>query len=162
HHSGARFAGRTARALGRRALFDLVGAKAQEAELRAHLAVRGDEGAPALAANHEVRGGEFVDCLAHGALADAVARGELGLARDRLARLPLARLQPAQQQLADLPVQRCERRPGLGRPGRAAVSLRCPGHLVHDVDSTTARPKSPVSYVLYKISLRLDTTAPAS
>jgi hypothetical protein len=80
------------------------------------LGMRRDEGALALAAHHEVLGREFVDRLAHRALAHAEARGKVHLARDGLARLPLARLQALQDQGLDLLVERTEgRRRGLGR-----------------------------------------------
>jgi hypothetical protein len=44
------------------------------------LGMRGDEGALALAAHQQVLGRQFVDRLAHRALADAKARGEVHLA----------------------------------------------------------------------------------
>ena len=87
-----------------------VGHQLQEAVLHVLLGMRGDEGALALAAHHQVFGREFVDRLAHRALAHAEARGQLDLARDRLARLPFAGLQALQDQRLDLLVERAERR----------------------------------------------------
>jgi hypothetical protein len=71
--------------------------------------MRGDEGPLALAAHHEIFGGEFVDRLAHRALAHAIARGQVHLAGDGFAGLPLAGLQALQDQALDLLVQRAER-----------------------------------------------------
>ncbi|MNF17649.1 hypothetical protein D3C80_2212740 [compost metagenome] len=50
-----------------------VGDEAQETELDHILMVRGHESALALPARHQVLGGEFIDGLAHRALADLVA-----------------------------------------------------------------------------------------
>jgi hypothetical protein len=55
----------------------VVGLQPQEAVLRGLLGVRGDEGALALAAHQQVLGGQFVDRLAHRALADLEARRQL-------------------------------------------------------------------------------------
>jgi len=99
----------------------LVGTQPQEAELRARFLVTRDEGAPALAAHEQILGGERVDRLADRALADAVTRGELRLARDDVARPPLAGLQAVHEALADLLIERAE------------------GDRAHDPDETTSR-----------------------
>jgi hypothetical protein len=57
------------------------------------LGVGGDKGALALAAHQQVFGGQFVDGLAHRALADAEARGQVHFAGNGLAGLPFAGLQ---------------------------------------------------------------------
>ena len=75
-----------------------------------------DEGALALAAGEQVIGGKFIDGLAHGALAHLEPRGELELARDRLARLPFAMIKRLDDQILDLAVQ--------GAEGRAARTAR--------------------------------------
>jgi hypothetical protein len=72
--------------------------------------VGGDEGALALPAHEVVLLRQFVDRLAHRALADLEARGQVDLAGDHLAGPPFAGLQPRQQQCLDLLVQRAERR----------------------------------------------------
>jgi len=64
----------------------------------------GDEGALALAAQQDVVGGQFVDGLAHRALADLEPGGQIQLAGDGLARLPFAAIQALQDQALDLPV----------------------------------------------------------
>ena len=92
-----------------------------------------DEGALALAAGEQVIGGEFVDRLAHGALADLKPRGELELARDRLARLPFATIKRLNDQILDLAIQRAERRAARTARGRdiaAAGKIRHGGTLL--------------------------------
>jgi len=88
----------------------VVGRQAQEPELGTLLRMGGDEGALALAAHQQVGSGQFVDRLAHGALADLETGRQLDLAGDRLARFPLARVQPASDQVGDLAVQRRKQR----------------------------------------------------
>ena len=100
----------------------VVGRQAQEAEARRLLGMGGDEGALALPAHEQVLVGERVDGLAHRALADAEARGELELARDHLARAPFAVLQAAREQRLDLPVERAEGRRPAGAAGAAVVA----------------------------------------
>ena len=73
------------------------------------LGVGGHKGAFALPAHHQVFGGQFVNGLAHCALADAKARSQLHFAWDGLARLPFTLLQALQDQPLDLLVQRAER-----------------------------------------------------
>ena len=78
----------------------------------AHLALgmRAHNRALALAARDQVPGRQLVDGLAHRALAHAKACGQLDLARNGLAGLPLAMLQAVQYQPLDLLVQRAEGR----------------------------------------------------
>ena len=83
-----------------------IGRQPQEAVLLVLLGVRGDEGALALAPHEQVLGGQFVDRLAHRALAHLEARGQFGLGRDRLAGLPVAALQATRDQRLHLLVQR--------------------------------------------------------
>ena len=70
----------------------------------------GHERAFALPPHEQVLGRQFVNGLAHRALADAVAGGQFHLTRDGFAWLPLAGLQALQDQLLDLLVQGAERR----------------------------------------------------
>jgi hypothetical protein len=77
----------------------------QEAVLHMLLGVGGHKGALALAAHHQVFGRQFVDGLAHRALADPKARGQLHLAGNGFAGLPFAGLQALQDQPLDLLVQ---------------------------------------------------------
>jgi hypothetical protein len=102
----------------RRSFVAAVGLQLEEAVAHVLLRVGRHEGALALAAHHQVLGRQFVDGLAHRALADAEARGQLHLAGDGLARLPFAGLQALQDQLLDLLVQRTERGRGRRRVGR--------------------------------------------
>jgi hypothetical protein len=111
----------------------VIGLQAQEAELGGLLGMGGDEGALALAAHQQVLGRQLVDRLAHRALADLEARGQFGLARDRLAGAPQAGLQLARHQRLDLPVQRAERRRGGvgdGGGGHGPIAAQA-GQLVH-------------------------------
>src|SRR5258706_9766013 len=85
-----------------------IGHYAQEPELEGRLVVRRDKRALALAAHQDVLRRELVDRLAHRALAHLVARGELELGRDRLARLPDAGDQALGEQDLDLLVERAE------------------------------------------------------
>src|SRR5690606_7767075 len=114
----------------------VVGQQAQEAELGACLVMGGDESAAPLSADHEVVGREFVDRLAHRALAHAIAAGQFHLARDRFARLPLARLQALRQQPLDLNIERHV----AGNIGHADIPRylirRLGPGLVHAADST--------------------------
>ena len=75
-----------------------VGHQFQEAVLHVLLGVRRDECALALSAHHQVFGGEFVNRLAHGALAHAESRREVHLARDRLTGLPFAGFEALREQ----------------------------------------------------------------
>ena len=97
---GARLAAPHVEEAARRVLvLAVVAPDPQEPEhRRVLLGVRGDERALALPAHDEVVGGERVDRLAHGALRDAEASGELDLARNRLAGLPVAGLEALLQQ----------------------------------------------------------------
>jgi hypothetical protein len=72
------------------------------------LGMGGHKSAFALTANQQVVAGEFIDGLAHCALADAVARGQIDFAGNGLTRLPFPRLQALQDQALDLLVQRAE------------------------------------------------------
>lgn len=101
-----------------------VGQQAQEAVLHIALGMGGHKGAFALAAQQQIFGGQLVDGLAHRTLAHAVARGQLHLAGDHLARFPGARLQALQDQTLDLLVQRAESR---GRATHAVASGRDSG-----------------------------------
>ena len=87
-----------------------VGHQAQKAVLHLCFGMRGNEGAFALAAHQHAIGSQRVQRLAHGALADLEALRQFGLARQRLAGLPLAGTEAARQQTLDLLVQRTERR----------------------------------------------------
>jgi hypothetical protein len=109
----------------------LVGHQLQETEVGARLVVGGHEGALALAAHDQVLGRELVDGLAHRALADLVAAGQLDFAGDQFARLPLAGLQALRDQRLDLLVQRGERGGGAEAPpalpgllARGAIAVR--------------------------------------
>jgi hypothetical protein len=73
------------------------------------LAVGGNVGTLTLAPHENVLGRERVDRLAYRALADAEALGQLELARNRLAGLPGTAIQPPDDQVLDLPVERQER-----------------------------------------------------
>ncbi|MNR09847.1 hypothetical protein D3C85_1260690 [compost metagenome] len=95
----------------------LIGHQPQETELDHVLVVRGHESTLALPARHQVLGGQFVDGLAHRALADLVARGQVHFARDHFARFPFAGLQALGNQGLDLLVERAERGRGIGRAG---------------------------------------------
>src|SRR5690606_11003246 len=70
------------------------------------LGMGGDEGAFALATYHQIFGGQVVDRLAYGALADAKARSQVHFARNGLTGLPFSGLQTLQNQNLDLLVQR--------------------------------------------------------
>jgi hypothetical protein len=116
----------------------VVRLQAQKAVLHLLLGVRGDEGAATLAAHQQVVGGKLVHRLAHRALADLVARGQVELAGDDFAGLPFALLKALQDQALDLLVQRAEggrlpapcgglcrgRRGGVGQGGGGG----CGGH----------------------------------
>ncbi len=97
-----------------------VGQQSQEAVLDVLFGVGGDKGALALAAHQQVVGGEFVDGLAHRALAHAKPRSQIEFAGDHVARFPFARLQAAQDQCLDLLVEGAER--GRGRRHAARVA----------------------------------------
>ena len=108
-----------------------IGHEAQEAVLDMLLEMRRHEGALALSADQQVLGREFVDRLAHRALAHTEARGQLHLARNGLARTPFARLQALGDQGLDLLVERAERRTaGIGarRCGFGGRGLGLVGH----------------------------------
>jgi len=83
----------------------IVWNQAQEAVLHLALGVGGHEGAPTLAAHHQMLGGQLVDGLAHRPLADAKAPRQLDLTGDQIAGLPLTGLQALQNQRLDLLVQ---------------------------------------------------------
>jgi hypothetical protein len=68
----------------------------------------GHEGAFALAAHHQVFGCQLVNGFAHRALAHTKAGGQIHLAGNGFAWLPLARLQALQDQAFDLLIQRAE------------------------------------------------------
>ncbi|MNL67439.1 hypothetical protein D3C87_1920260 [compost metagenome] len=87
-----------------------VGQQLQKPVLHVLLGMGGHKRALALAAHDQVFGGQFVDGLAHGALADAKARGQFHLARNGLTGLPLTLLQALQDEALDLLIQRAERR----------------------------------------------------
>jgi hypothetical protein len=102
----------------------------QETELHVLFSMRRDERALALAAHQQVLGSEFVDRLAHRALAHLEARRQFHLARNDIARTPFGLLQAAHDQRLDLLVQRAEGRPRrrvnrLGGP--QLVGARCGG-----------------------------------
>ena len=67
-----------------------------------------DKSAFALTAYQQVVGRKFVDRLAHRALADAVAGGEVHFAGNGFSWLPFASLQALQDQIFDLLVQGAE------------------------------------------------------
>ncbi len=92
-----------------------VGHELEEAVAHLLLGMGGHVGALALPAHHQVFRRQFVDGLAHGALADAKARRQVHLAGNGFARLPFAGLQALQDQRLDLLVQRAERRRRLWR-----------------------------------------------
>src|SRR5690606_39818962 len=133
------------------------GQQAQEAELGARLVMGGDERAAPLSPDHQVLGRELVDRLADRALADSVTASQLHLARDRFARLPLARLQALRQQPLDLNIERHV----TGNIGHADIPRylirRLGPGLVHAADSTPESRHCLVTFVLYKISIRIDT-----
>ena len=58
------------------------GTSFKKAKLHMVLGVGGHKGAFALAAHHQVVGGQLVNGFAHGALADTVARGQVHLVRE--------------------------------------------------------------------------------
>src|SRR5690606_33706270 len=133
----------------------VVGQQAQEAELGARLVMGGDERAAPLSPDHQVLGRELVDRLADRALADSVTASQLHLARDRLAGLPLARLQALRQQPLDLNIERHV----AGNAGHADIALtfirRLGPGLVHAADSTPESPRCLVTFILYKIRFTL-------
>ena len=90
----------------------MIGRQSQEAELHLLFGMGGHEGAFALPAHEEVFSREFVNRLAHRALADLETGRQLEFARDGLARTPLTGLQAAQDEGLDLLVQRAEGRAG--------------------------------------------------
>ena len=102
--------------------------QAQEAVFDVALVVAGHEGARALAAHHQVLGGQFVDGLAHGALAHVVALGQFHFAGDGFERLPFAGFQTVQDGLLDLLVERAEGGRGLRQwCGNRSAGLRHDG-----------------------------------
>jgi hypothetical protein len=70
--------------------------------------MRRDERALALTPNHQIVGGQRVDGLAHRALRNAEACGQLDLARQRLAGQPSPHFHIPQQQIPELQIQRPE------------------------------------------------------
>jgi hypothetical protein len=70
--------------------------------------VRCDKGAAALLAQQDALGHELVDRLAYRADRDVEALGEPRLARDRFARLPFARREPAREAYLDFLIERVE------------------------------------------------------
>ena len=87
-----------------------VSHQTQEAVLDPLLGMGRHISALALAPHQQVLGSHLIDGLAHRALADAEAPRQFLLARDRIARLPLAGLQAGDDQLLDLAIQGAERR----------------------------------------------------
>jgi hypothetical protein len=72
--------------------FTRIGLQAQEPVLNVSLGMGGDVGAFALSPHHQVFGSEFVDGLAHSALADLETRGQFLFAGNHIAGLPFALL----------------------------------------------------------------------
>jgi len=102
-----------------------VGLQAQKAVLHVLLGVRGHEGAAALAAHQQVFGRQFVDGLAHRALADAQRFGQRPLAGQGLVRRPFALRNALREQRAYLLVQRLKT--GLVRCHRRVFTPFCQG-----------------------------------
>jgi hypothetical protein len=73
---------------------------------RAVVVMFGDEGAPALAAHHYILGRQFIQRLAHRALADPEQIGELELTGQHFTRPPLTGDQPLHQKRLDLGIER--------------------------------------------------------
>ena len=80
--------------------------------MRARFVMGGHKGALALLAHDQVLRRQFVNCLAHRALADLEASGQLDLAGNQFAGLPLACLQALRDERLDLLVQGRKRRRG--------------------------------------------------
>ena len=99
-----------------------IGAQPQKPEAKLLLAMAGHKGALALPAHQQVLGSQFVDGLAHRALADVVAPGQLHFTGNDFQRFPLSSLHAVEHRLADLLVQgakgrrRRRRRRGRTRP----------------------------------------------
>ena len=98
----------------------VIGREPQETEPYLSLMVCGHKGSFALAPQKQVLGSEFVDRLAHCALADLEAGGQFKFTGNSLARLPFATVKPLQQQTFNLLIQWAECRTagtafGIGR-----------------------------------------------
>jgi len=100
-----------------------VSGQAQEAETHARFVMRGDECTLALAAQQHVLGGQFIDSLAHGALADLETGRQIDFAGDEFTRLPFAAIQALHQQVLDLAIERTE---SGARAGRTASGILTP------------------------------------
>ncbi len=115
------------------------------------LGVRRDERALALPAHDEVVGGQRVDRLAHRALRHAEARGELDLARDRLAGPPLARVEARSSSVLDLQVERLERTALALSDGRWRIGDRA--RLIMRRRREPVQTNAMMSYIRYLTSI---------
>ena len=98
----------------------LLGDEVEEVEQQAVAVVACDVGAATLLADEDVFGDQFVDGLAHGADADAVAGGQSSFGRNGGAGFPFAAGQRGHQLALDVAVQGAgQRQAGAGRIGGA-------------------------------------------
>src|SRR5690606_5126257 len=93
-------------------LFAVIGGQAQKAKTHLGFVMSRNERTLALAAQKQIFGCKFVNCLTHRALADLESGGKLQLAGYGFAGFPLATVKTLQQQTLDLLIQRAIRRAG--------------------------------------------------